>query len=57
MFFYCFLIINLYFLIATVLGKIFSPFPELLMAMVIPTNEAKAEIKTKPVISKPKIGG
>ena len=41
-----FLIIDLEFLISTVIAKIFNPTAELAKLVEIPTREAKAEMKT-----------
>ena len=49
-FFFFFLIIDLYFLIPTVIAQIFNPIEELVIPIGIPTKEAKAEIETQPVI-------
>ena len=49
-FFFFFLIIDLYFLIPTVIAQIFNPIEELVIPIGIPTKEAKAEIETHPVI-------
>ena len=49
-FFFLFLIIDLYFLIPTVIAQIFNPIEELVIPVGIPTKEAKAEIETHPVI-------
>ena len=49
-FFFFFLIIDLYFLIPTVIAQIFNPIEELVIPVGIPTKEAKAEIETHPVI-------
>ena len=45
-FFLFFLIIDLYFLIPTVISKIFNPIADLVIPMGIPAKEAKAEIET-----------
>ena len=42
---FCFLIIDLYFLIPTALTQIFHPFAELVILIGIPTKEAKKEMK------------
>ena len=55
MFFFFFLIIALYFLISTVIRQIFNSIAELLIPIGIPTKEAKAEMKTHPVIVEAKI--
>ena len=55
MLFFLFLIIDLYFLIAAVIRQIFNPASELVIPIGIPTKEAKAEMKTYPVIVEPKI--
>ena len=49
-FFFFFLIIDLYFLIPTVIAQIFNPIEELVIPIGIPTREAKAEVETHPVI-------
>ena len=49
-FFFFFLIIDLYFLIPAVIAQIFNPIAELVIPIGIPTTEAKAEMKTHPVI-------
>ena len=49
-FFFFFLIIDLYFLIPTVIAQIFNPIEELVIPIGIPTKEAKAEVETHPVI-------
>ena len=49
-FFFFFLIIDLYFLIPTVIAQIFNLIEELVIPIGIPTKEAKAEIETHPVI-------
>ena len=49
-FFFFLLIIDLYFLIPTVISKIFSPISELKIPIGIPTKEEKAEIQMHPVI-------
>ena len=49
-FFFFFLIIDLYFLIPTVIAQIFNPIEELVIPTGIPTKEAKAEVETHPVI-------
>ena len=50
-FFLFFLIINIYFLIAAVITQIFTPIAELVIPIGIPTKEAKAKMKTHPVIA------
>ena len=50
LFFFFFLIIDLYFLISTVIAQIFNPIAELVIPIRIPTTEAKAEMKIHPVI-------
>ena len=47
---FSFLIIDLYFLIPTVIAKIFNPVAELVTPIGIPTKEDKAEMETNPVI-------
>ena len=54
-FFFFFLIIDLYFLIPTVIAQIFNPIEELVIPIGIPTKEAKAEMETHPVIVQAKI--
>ena len=44
-YFFFFLIINLYFLIPTVIIKIFNPIAELVILIGIPSKEVKAEIE------------
>ena len=48
-FFLFFLIIDLYFLIPAVTAKIFNPIAGLLIPIVIPSKQAKVEMKTHPV--------
>ena len=48
--FFFFLIIDLYFLTPGVITQIFNPITELLIPTGIPTKEAKAEVKTHPLI-------
>ena len=50
-----FLIIDLYYLIAVVVVQIFNPIAELAISIGISTKEAKAEMKTQPVIVELKI--
>ena len=52
MFYHSFLfkIIDLYILIPTVVTKIFKPIAELAIPMEIATKEAKAEMKTHPLL-------
>ena len=45
-----FLIIDLYFLIPTVIAQIFNPIAELVISIEIPTKETKEEMETHPVI-------
>ena len=54
-FLFFFLIINLYFSIFLVNGKIFIPNAELINPITIPTKEAKEKIETYPVIAEAKI--
>ena len=54
-FFFFFLIIDLYSLLPAVTAKIFNPIPELVIPIVIPTKEAKAEIEIHPVTAEAKI--
>ena len=49
-FFFFFLIIDLYFLIPAVIAQIINPIAELVIPIGIPTAEAKAEMTTHPVI-------
>ena len=44
--FLVFFIINLYFLIHSVITQIFNPITEFLIALVTPIKEVKAEIKS-----------
>ena len=53
-FFFFFLIIDLYILIAAVIGQIFNPTVEPAIPIETPTKEAKAEIEIHPVIVAPK---
>ena len=50
-----FLFIDLYFLIPAVTTQIFTPIAELAILIEIPTNEAKTEMETYPVIEEMKI--
>ena len=52
---FLFLIIDLYFLIPTVIAKIFNPIAELVIPKGIPNKEAKEEIEIHPVIVEAKI--
>ena len=54
-FFFFFLIIDLYFLITAVIAQIFDPIAELVIPIGILTKEAKAEMETHPVIVEAKI--
>ena len=45
-----FLIIDLYFLILTVIAQIVNPFAELVIPIGIHTKEEKGEMETHPVI-------
>ena len=49
-FFFFFLIIDLYFLIAALIAQIFNPIAELGILIGIPIKETKVEIETHPVI-------
>ena len=49
-FFLIFLIIELYFLILSVITQVFNRIVELVMPIGISTKEAKAEMETHPVI-------
>ena len=55
-FFFFFLIIDLYFLIPAATTEIFIVVPELAIPTGVPIKEAKAEIKTHPIIVEAKIG-
>ena len=55
MVFTLFLIIDLYFLIAAVIAQFFNPIAQLVIPIVIPTKEARAEMETRPVIVEGKI--
>ena len=54
-FFFFFLIINLYFLIPAVIAQIFNRIMELITPIGIPTKETKAEMETHLVTVEPKI--
>ena len=54
-YFFSFLIIDFYFLITAVIAQTFDPVAELVIPIKILTKEAKAEMKTHPVISEAKI--
>ena len=54
-FFFFFLIIDLYFLTPPVIAQIFNPIAELVIPIVIPSKEAKAEIEMHTVIAEAKI--
>ena len=58
-FFFCFLIIDLYFLIPAAISQIFNPIAEPIAELVIPIGvpikKAKAEIEIHPVIAEAKI--
>ena len=49
-FFFFFLFIDLYFLILVVIAQIVNPIAELVIPIGIPTEEAKAEMETHPII-------
>ena len=49
-FFLFFLVIDLYFLIPAVITQIFNPIVELAIPTGIPNKEAKADMKTQPII-------
>ena len=51
-FFFFFLFINIYFLIPAVITQIFNPVEELVNPIGILNREAKAEMKTNPVIGR-----
>ena len=53
-FFFFFLIIDLYFLIAAVIAQIFNPTAELAIPIETPTKGAKTEIEIHPVFVAPK---
>ena len=55
MLFFFFLIIDLYFLIPTVIAEIFNPIAKLVIPIGIPIKEAKAEIEIHPVNVEAKI--
>ena len=55
MFFFFFLIIDLYFLIPVAIVQIFNPSAELVIPIGIPSKEAKSEIEIHPVIVEAKI--
>ena len=52
-FFFFFLTVDLYFLIAAVIAQIFNPIAELVILIRIPTKEAKEEMETHPAIVEP----
>ena len=49
-----FWIIELFFLISVIFAQIFNPSAKFLIPMRMPTNSAKAEIETHPLITKSK---
>ena len=53
--FFFFVIIDFYALIPAVIAQIFNPTAELVLAIEIPTKEAKAETETHPEITEAKI--
>ena len=55
MVFFFFLFIVLCILVPAVIAQIFNPVPEFVIPIGIPTKEAKAEMKTHPVIVEAKI--
>ena len=55
MFFFFFLINNLYFLIPAVITQVFNSTAELAILTVIPTKKTKAEMETHPAIVETKI--
>ena len=55
MFFFFFLIIDLYFLIPPVIAQMFNPIAELEIPIGIPTKEAKKDMETHPLIVEAKI--
>ena len=54
-YFYFFFIIDLYFLIWAVIVQIFNPNGELVILIVIPSNEANVAIDTQPLTAEMKI--
>ena len=54
-FFFFFLIINVYVLIPAITVQIFNPIAELVIPIGTPTKETKEEIETHPLIVEPKI--
>ena len=46
------MLFSFYFLIPAVIAQFFNPIAELVIPIGIPTNEAKAEIETQPMIAK-----
>ena len=54
-FFFFFLIIDLHVLIPAAIVQIFNPILELVIRIVIPNKETKAEFETDPVIPEAKI--
>ena len=52
---FCFLIIDLYFLISAVIAQNFNPIAELVLPIGIPSKEEKADIEIHPVIVETKI--
>ena len=55
LFFFFFLIIDLYFLIPAAITQIFNPIAELVIPIGIPSKETKIEIHIHPVIAEAKI--
>ena len=55
-FFFFFLIIELYLLFPAVIAQIFNPIAELVVPMIIPRKEAKAEKEIDLVTAKKKFG-
>ena len=54
-FFFFFLIIDIYFLISPAIAQIFNPIAKLIIPIVIPTKETKAEIEIHSVTAETKI--
>ena len=54
-FFFFLLVIDLHILIAAVIAQIFNQIADLVIPIGIPTEEAKAEMETHPVIVEAKI--
>ena len=52
---FCFVIIDLYFLIPAAIAQIFDPIAELVIPIGIPIKEAKGETEIHPVVVEAKI--